>query len=221
MVLSITIHGKIIKMKKTLLFILFLASSCATIKNLKTGCYEAKNENLLIYNYIELKTDSTYYFYAKGDIYRTSLEGRWRVHGDQLILNSNIQPETNGYFTEFEDNNATKFQVILYDINKNPIKDQTHVFIKQDSNYFSLTNRSDNIYLIDKNKLKDEFTVGSGSNYKEFNVHIKNKSSNKIIVFLVPDTKGFFQTNKHFAIKDSLSFSSKKFIFTKIKCNRD
>ena len=180
------------------------------------GCYEAKNDNLIIYYNIQLRADSTYCFSNKGDIYEATQQGRWMLKNNKLILNSNIQPKTKGYFKETQDSTQKKFQFILFDIDGKPLAGQHHVYVKQNSDYLPLTPLMGNIYLIDKSKLHDNYYVGIGTEFQEVQINAKNPGSNTISVYLVPDTKGLFEIKfNKFEIKDSLSFISKTLIFRK------
>jgi len=206
-------------MKRALLIFLSLVYSCSTTSHLKVGCYEANNDNLVVYYHLQLKPDYSYYFNSKGDMYSATQEGRWSIKGNKLILNSFIQPESTGYFKELQDTIKEPMRFVLFDINGKPIVDNDHVYIKQKSNYIVLKHQISNVYSLNY-KIKGDYVIGVGVSFKEVKVNVQNTNSNKILVYLIPDAKGFFQTNQRFLIKDSTTFISKTFVFSKKDCNK-
>ena len=195
-----------------------LVTGCVTQRHLTIGCYRAGDNYLLVYYQIELKRDSSYIFYSGGDIYKTMQQGRWVVRNNKLVLNSYVQPTTKGYFTEALSDNPSEVHFILFDVYGTPLTNEDHVYLRQNSEYISLNHQNSNIYSIEKNKLNSGYSIGVGSAYLEVNIQILNPKANKICVYMVPDTKRFYQTNKRFTIKDSISFESKRFKFSKIAC---
>lgn len=207
-------------MKKILFIVIFFSLGCSIKAKLNTGCYIAKDEKLNIYYYVNLKENHSYSFEGGVDLAIANINGYWNVRGNSLILNSNIQPDTKGFSTEQTDSTIKdRIKILLFDINGNEIDKPEHVYINIDTTYFSPVFSDGNKCLIAKSQLSNPFSIGIGSEYKQTEVKIKNPKSNVILVYLVPNTEGFYQTNEKFKILDSSTFKVKNFYFSKVNCN--
>ena len=106
---------------------LILGSGCVATKHLKPGCYNARNDNIMVDFYLQLRPDSSYFYAMTGDIDRLNQDGHWTIQRNQLILNSYIQPETVGHYVAGTFDTESQTEFMLFDINGKPLYDKNHV----------------------------------------------------------------------------------------------
>ena len=198
--------------------ILLFFEGCNSVNfNSITGCYDSPE---LAYLYINLKSDSTYFFKFSGDMLTVSQTGKWKIKGNSVVLNSYVQPNTQGSFIEKCDSSLMGGLYFSLSEGKNFISDSIeHVILTQGDSLYKLKSFSKNLFVLDKDKhidIKKGFKISTRF-YKALVIVPQNQNSNLFELSLVKNYKHFFQTNEKYKVKNG-KLIYKSVIFKKIDC---
>lgn len=206
-----------IKYKVTIIAFFLILVGCSNQLQLTNIVGTYKNSELMLYEKLVLRTDSTYTYEIEGDMYPYPIkqEGFWALKNRSIKLSAlkNYKKLNVSY-----SDSITKYNLFFrfFDIEGKPIYDFTGNLVCNEVDSYMIEKVQENLYKVALNKECNNVIIENQSNlYENFSLNLNNLKGNIFNVHLF--VKNELQKDQwHFKFKDEALHYKKRFVYKKI-----
>jgi len=199
----------------TIIFFILIVS-CSNQRQLTNIVGTYKNNDLMLYEKLELRYDSTYTYEIEGDMYPYPIkqEGFWVLKNNRVKLSAlkNYKKLNTSHSDSIPE---YKLFFVFYDIEGEPICDFTGRLICNESKSYIIRKVKDNIYNVDFDEDCSNVTIeNQGNLYENFSLNLNDLNGNVFNLHLF--VKNELQKDKwRFKFKDDILLYKNRFVYKK------